>query len=150
MCGRYTHLYTWAQIHELYRLATWPPMELDLNYNVAPTRPVPRTIITMPPNSLMVDIHNVRQRMPAILAREDTEAWLAGSTQEAHAALKPYPADSMLAWPVSRRVNTPKNNHASLIEHEPQAPMTSPVVDTGAEQRSLDLTLLDPGEPIVE
>jgi putative SOS response-associated peptidase YedK len=98
----------------------------------------------------MVDIHNVRQRMPAILAREDTEAWLAGSTQEAHAALKPYPADSMLAWPVSRRVNTPKNNHASLIEHEPQAPMTSPVVDTGAEQRSLDLTLLDPGEPIVE
>jgi putative SOS response-associated peptidase YedK len=42
------------------------------------------TIITMPPISLMADIHHVRQRMPAILQPEDVDTWLAGSTQEAH------------------------------------------------------------------
>jgi putative SOS response-associated peptidase YedK len=41
MCGRYTHLYTWAQVRELYELSTWPTEEPDPNYNVAPTRLVP-------------------------------------------------------------------------------------------------------------
>jgi putative SOS response-associated peptidase YedK len=41
MCGRYTHLYAWAEIRELYELSTWPPEEADADYNVAPTRPVP-------------------------------------------------------------------------------------------------------------
>ncbi len=27
-----------------------------------------------------------------------------------------YPADSMVAWPVSTRINSPKNNDAGLIE----------------------------------
>jgi putative SOS response-associated peptidase YedK len=35
--------------------------------------------------------------------------------------LPPYPADGMLAWPVSRRMNAPKNNKPKLIEHEPGA-----------------------------
>lgn len=74
------------------------------------------TIITMPPNPLMAEIHNVKQRMPAILQSADINAWLAGSTDEARAALKPYPADSMVAWPVSSRVNSPKNNDARLID----------------------------------
>ena len=74
------------------------------------------TIITMPPNPLMAEIHNVKQRMPAILQSADINAWLAGSTDEARAALKPYPADSMVAWPVSTRVNSPKNNDAKLVE----------------------------------
>jgi len=47
----------------------------------------------------MAEIHNVKQRMPAILQREDIEAWLAGSTDDARAALKQYPADAMVAWP---------------------------------------------------
>jgi putative SOS response-associated peptidase YedK len=74
------------------------------------------TIITMPPNPLMAEIHNVKQRMPAILQGEDINAWLVRSPEEAHAALKPYPADSMVAWPVSMRVNSPKNNDGQLIE----------------------------------
>jgi putative SOS response-associated peptidase YedK len=41
MCGRYTHLYTWPEVRELYQLSTWPPEEIDPDYNVAPTRIVP-------------------------------------------------------------------------------------------------------------
>jgi putative SOS response-associated peptidase YedK len=48
------------------------------------------TIVTTPANALMTEIHNVKHRMPAI----DTH---------------------MVATPVSRRVNAPKNNDAELI-----------------------------------
>lgn len=71
------------------------------------------TIITMSPNALMAEIHNVnhvKQRMPAILAADAIEAWLRGSTDDAHAALKPHPADAMVAWPVSRRVDRQLNS----------------------------------------
>jgi putative SOS response-associated peptidase YedK len=74
------------------------------------------THITVPANRLVGEIHNTKQRMPAILAREDREAWLAGTSEEAWAALKPYPDEHTVAWPVSARVNTPKNNDATLIE----------------------------------
>jgi len=42
MCGRYTHLLTWSQIVELYRL-TLPdePKDLRPSYNVAPTHVMP-------------------------------------------------------------------------------------------------------------
>jgi putative SOS response-associated peptidase YedK len=100
------------------------------------------TIITMPPNALMAEIHNVKQRMPAILAAGDIEAWLTGSADDARGALKQYPADSMVAWPVNRRVNTPKNNHESLIEPEIAAPKHA-----GDIPRP---TPLDPGRFILE
>lgn len=76
------------------------------------------TIITMPANSLMAEIHNApdRQRMPAILLPADRHAWLIGTIDEARAVLKAYPADLMVAWPVSTRVNAPRNNDAGLIE----------------------------------
>jgi putative SOS response-associated peptidase YedK len=74
------------------------------------------TIITMPPNPLLAEIHNAKQRMPAILQSQDIDAWLTGPIDQARAALKPYPSDSMVAWPVSSRVNTPKNDDAQLIE----------------------------------
>jgi putative SOS response-associated peptidase YedK len=34
------------------------------------------TIIAMPPNPLMAEIHDVKQRMPAILQSSDIDAWL--------------------------------------------------------------------------
>jgi putative SOS response-associated peptidase YedK len=76
------------------------------------------TIITLPANSIMAEIHNApgKQRMPVILDRKDYDAWLSGTVDEAREVLKQYPADSMLAWPVSTRVNAPKNNDATLIE----------------------------------
>jgi putative SOS response-associated peptidase YedK len=54
--------------------------------------------------------------MPAILTREDRDAWLKGTPDEAFAALKQYPDAHLMATPVSTRVNAPKNNDAKLIE----------------------------------
>jgi putative SOS response-associated peptidase YedK len=54
--------------------------------------------------------------MPAILRREDHEAWLSGTTDEARAVLKPYPSELMVAYEVSPRVNSPKNNDERLLE----------------------------------
>jgi putative SOS response-associated peptidase YedK len=74
------------------------------------------TVITMPANMLMAAIHNVKQRMPAILLKEDREAWLTGTPEQAYEAIKQYPASHMLATQVSTRVNSPKNNDSTLIE----------------------------------
>ena len=75
--------------------------------------------ITMPANTLMADIHNTGNnphRMPAILRREDHEAWLEGTMEEARAVLTPYPSDLMVAHRVSARVNSVRNNSPELIE----------------------------------
>jgi len=83
-------------------------------------------IITMPGNELMKRIHNTGAhpfRMPALLAREDREQWLAGTATDAKSALKPYPQDCMVAYQVSTRVNSPKNNDRTLVEPvDAQAP----------------------------
>jgi putative SOS response-associated peptidase YedK len=72
--------------------------------------------ITLPANRVVGNIHNTQHRMPAILTKEDREAWLSGSADEAWSALKPYPDEHMVSWPVSTRVNKPDNNDAQLIE----------------------------------
>jgi putative SOS response-associated peptidase YedK len=54
--------------------------------------------------------------MTEILAKADREAWLTGSPGKAWETQTPYPDDLMVAWPVSTRVNTPKNNGAALIK----------------------------------
>jgi len=71
--------------------------------------------ITMPANRIVGEIHNTQHRMPAILARQDREAWLEGTAEQAWSALKPYPDEHMVAWPVSTRVNKPANNDPQLI-----------------------------------
>ena len=78
------------------------------------------TIITTTPNALMEPIHN---RMPVILAREDEALWL---DKEAEipallALLRPYPAEQMDAYAVSRAVNSPANEGEALLEPEPSA-----------------------------
>jgi len=74
--------------------------------------------ITMPANDLMRKIHNAGSnphRMPAILRKEDDDARLHGTVEEAKAVLQPYPADHMYTYVVSTRVNSPKNDDAELI-----------------------------------
>ena len=75
--------------------------------------------ITMPANDLLKSIHNTGSnphRMPAIVRKEDQEAWLAGSVDVARSVLKQYEAGLMVAYEVSTRVNSPKNNEAALID----------------------------------
>ena len=52
-------------------------------------------------------------RMPVILPEEHHDAWLSGEAGKE--VLVPYPANLMKAWPISPRVNTPKNNDANIV-----------------------------------
>lgn len=74
------------------------------------------TIITTSPNELMAQIHN---RMPLILPRDTYEQWLDPAERtpdQLNGLLKPYPAELMTAYPVSKLVNSPKNDSPVLIE----------------------------------
>jgi putative SOS response-associated peptidase YedK len=73
------------------------------------------TIVTLPASPFMAQIHNTKLREPAILQRKDHEAWLAGTPDEAFACLASYPDELRSAWPVSKRVNSPRNNDEKLI-----------------------------------
>ncbi len=73
------------------------------------------TIITTAPNSLMQSIHN---RMPVILPREAYGEWLDYSQTDASKVtplLLPYPAEQMIAYPVSRRVNNVRDDLPELV-----------------------------------
>ena len=73
------------------------------------------TIITTSPNSLMETIH---RRMPVILEPDSYQQWLDPSDQppaQLDGLLKPYPADEMEAYPVSRLVNRPSNDSPDCI-----------------------------------
>jgi putative SOS response-associated peptidase YedK len=76
------------------------------------------TIITMPANALMHDIHNTGNnphRMPAMLHRADWQTWLSGSVEDAKGLLRQYPSELMVAHGVSTKVNAPKNQGPELI-----------------------------------
>jgi len=75
------------------------------------------TLITVPANPLLAQVHNGKERMPAMLHESDHGSWLHDTPQQARTLLRPYPQELMEAWRVSRRVNNPKlPNDASLIE----------------------------------
>ena len=74
------------------------------------------TIITTDADNVVDDIHN---RMPVIFHPENYGLWLNPDFEEKEplsALLKPYPAEAMEAYPVSRRVNKPSNNKPICIE----------------------------------
>jgi len=70
------------------------------------------TIITTEPNELCTKLHN---RMPVILAPRDHEQWLDTGADGA-ALLKPFAANEMEAFPVSKRVGNVRNNDPELLE----------------------------------
>ena len=72
------------------------------------------TIITGDPNELVAQVHI---RMPVILPVEHHAVWLSEiEGGDLKALLKPYPAEQMKMWPVSSRVNSPKNNDPQLLD----------------------------------
>ena len=73
------------------------------------------TILTCPPNEMLEQIHH---RMPVILDYDAYDLWLEPNNQppaEMNHLLKPYPADAMTAYAVSRLVNQPRNDRAECI-----------------------------------
>jgi putative SOS response-associated peptidase YedK len=73
-------------------------------------------VITTTPNKLCAELHD---RMPVVLQPETWPQWLGEEPvdpKRLKALLAPFPAEEMVAWPVSPRVGNVKNNDPSLIE----------------------------------
>lgn len=74
------------------------------------------SILTTEPNALMASIHD---RMPVILDESRWKDWIdAGerSIEQLSPVLTPFPAELMRAYPVSTRVNSPRNDDPTLVE----------------------------------
>jgi putative SOS response-associated peptidase YedK len=74
------------------------------------------TIVTTDANGLMKPIH---ERMPVIIPHEQYGLWLDPRCQDAEkltTLLRPYPAEGMVAYPVSTMVNNPKNDVPQCVE----------------------------------
>jgi putative SOS response-associated peptidase YedK len=73
------------------------------------------TILTCEPNALVGDYHD---RMPVILGENARWAWLKPDEDPStlQDLLSAYPTEEMKCFPVSRAVNSPKNDHPSVLE----------------------------------
>ena len=70
------------------------------------------SIITTAANPLMETIHNLKKRMPLIIAPEDEMKWIEPSLtkQEIAKLIKPYDEKEMTAYTVSKRINNARND----------------------------------------
>jgi putative SOS response-associated peptidase YedK len=79
-------------------------------------------VLTTRANSLVRPIHT---RMPVILHTADYARWLSDE-EDPRDLLKPFPSEPMTLWPVSTRVNAPKNDDPSVIEPALDADAAAP------------------------
>jgi putative SOS response-associated peptidase YedK len=78
-------------------------------------------VVTCAANELMADIHD---RMPVIIPPESYDHWLSTLDEDPNGLLVPYPSAPMKVWPISRRVNKPEHDDATIldmVEDEPAA-----------------------------
>lgn len=74
------------------------------------------SIVVTDANDVLKPIH---ERMPVILDPENYNTWLDPEnhdTDKLKSLLKPYPASTMTAYPVSRRMNDPSHDEADCIK----------------------------------
>ena len=71
------------------------------------------TIITTHANETVGELHD---RMPVILEPADWPTWLGEVEGDPAGLLKPAGDDVLKVWPVSKQVNSPRNNGAELLE----------------------------------
>jgi putative SOS response-associated peptidase YedK len=72
----------------------------------------------------MAELHN---RMPVVLEEADWPVWLGEADGDPKALLRPAAADVLRVWPISREVNTPRNNRPDLL---------APLVDADGDDRA--------------
>jgi putative SOS response-associated peptidase YedK len=70
-------------------------------------------VLTCPANELIAEIHD---RMPVILPPDDYDRWLSPLEPDPNDLLAPYPADLMRMWPVSNKVNAPRNDTPDILD----------------------------------
>lgn len=68
------------------------------------------TVLTCEPNDLMRPLHD---RMPVILQHDDYRTWL--EAEDPHELMVPCPEEMLTCFPVSSRVNSPRNDAPDLI-----------------------------------
>jgi len=72
------------------------------------------TVVTTDANETVAPIHD---RMPVMLARGEERAWLEEEDPDAlRSMLDPYPAEAVVAYPVSTAVNDPRNDSPAVVE----------------------------------
>lgn len=71
------------------------------------------TIITTDANGTLAELHD---RMPVILEQKDWPLWLGEAEGSPAELLRPAADDVLRIWPVSRAVNSPRNNGPELLE----------------------------------
>lgn len=81
------------------------------------------TIITTEANDFSRRFHD---RMPAILEREEVDAWLSAETPDPAALLHPARDGILTAHPVSTRINTPRHDDEQLIQPVEPGPAAEP------------------------
>jgi putative SOS response-associated peptidase YedK len=90
------------------------------------------TILTTDANEVVRPVHD---RMPVIIGPKDFDRWLDPDQKDpakVQGLLRPYPAEAMLAYPVSRLVNDPKHEDPRCLE--PQA-AAEPVPEKPAKRK---------------
>ena len=73
------------------------------------------TILTTAANRFVSAMHD---RMPAILAEGDIDAWLGGSPEDAWKAIRPCPDEALRERAVSRALNDPRAEFDRPVESE--------------------------------
>ena len=80
------------------------------------------TILTTQPNDVTRPVHD---RMPVILAPDSYARWLTpepGGALALRPLLRPFPAETMTAWPVSSAVNSPRCDEPVCLKRVDQEP----------------------------
>jgi putative SOS response-associated peptidase YedK len=75
-------------------------------------------ILTCPANEMIATIHD---RMPVILPLDAYDRWLSPIEPNPHDLLVPYPSDLMRMWPISNKVNSPRNDTPDILEPDKDA-----------------------------
>ena len=60
-------------------------------------------------------VNEEASRSNSILPRESEELWLKGEGEKLTELLRPFPSERMEAWPVSKLVNSPANDHGEVL-----------------------------------
>jgi putative SOS response-associated peptidase YedK len=78
-------------------------------------------ILTAPAQGVVATLHD---RMPVVLDRAAGDAWLDRRVTDVAPILAKVSGDELIAYPVSERANSPRNDDASLVERvaEPEMP----------------------------
>ena len=72
-------------------------------------------ILTCAANATLRPLH---ERMPVVLEPADWPLWLGEQDGDATELMRPAAADVLRIWPVSTRVNSVRNNDASLLDEQ--------------------------------